>query len=130
MSTMDLIKHLYEHYTRISSMDMTVKNARLRVSYNAKEPLESLIERINECADFATADSEPVLEAQLVCIAYGMVAKTGKYPEDCRAWRNQDDNSWTSFQSHFIKAQDDNRERQQTSRMGGYGANNLFSAVT
>ena len=75
--------------------------------------------------DFSTAAREPVSETQLVRITYGLVAETGHYPEDCRAWRNQDDKSWTTFQAHFIEAQADLRERQQTSRQGGYGANNL-----
>ena len=75
--------------------------------------------------DFATADGDPVSETQLVRIAYGLVAETGQYPEDCRAWRNQDDKSCTIFHAHLIEAQDNLRERQQTSRQGGYGANNL-----
>ena len=60
-----------------------------------------------------------------VRIAYVLVAETGQYPEDCRAWRNQDDKSWTYFQYHFIESQADLRERHKTSRQGGYGAKNL-----
>ena len=64
-------------------------------------------------------------ETQLLRIAYGLVAETGEYPEYCRPWRNQDGKFWTTFQAHFIEAQSDLRERQKTSRQGGYGANNL-----
>ena len=53
------------------------------------------------------------------------MTETGQYPEDCRAWRNQDDKSWTAFQPHVIEAQADLRERQQNSRQGGYRSNNL-----
>ena len=53
------------------------------------------------------------------------MVETGQYPEDCRAWRNQDDKSWTAFQAHPIEAQANLRERQKTSRQDGYGANNL-----
>ena len=59
-STMDLIKHIYEHYARISLSDMAANDERLRGSCNADEPLESLIERLNKCTDFATAAGEPV----------------------------------------------------------------------
>ena len=104
---------------------MAANDERLQSSYNAKTPLKSLIERLNECADFATAARESVLETQLVRIAYELVAETGQYPEDCRAWRNQDDKSSTYFQSHFIEEQADLRERRKTSRQGGYGVNNL-----
>ena len=68
---------------------------------------------------------EPVSDTQLVRITYGLVAETGQYPEDCRAWRNQDEKSWTTFQAHFIEAQAELRERQKTSRQGGYGSKNL-----
>ena len=44
---------------------------------DSEEQLESLIERLNECAYFATAASEPVSETQLVRIAYGLVDETG-----------------------------------------------------
>ena len=54
-----------------------------------------------------TAAGEPVSETQQVRIVYGLAAKTGQYPEDSRAWRNQDDKSWTTLKSHFIEAQAD-----------------------
>ena len=75
---MDFLTHLYKNYARISPLDMAVNNERLQASYNAKEPLKSLIKRLNECADFATAAGEPVSETQLFRIAYGLVAKTGQ----------------------------------------------------
>ena len=84
-STMKLINHLYKQYARISSMGMAANDEIIRASYNSKEPLESLTERLNECADFVTAASEPVSETQLVRITYVLVAETGQYPEDCRA---------------------------------------------
>ena len=64
----------YKHYARISPSDMVANDERLQASYNTEKPLKSLIERLNECADFATAAGEPVLETQLVRIAYGLVA--------------------------------------------------------
>ena len=66
---MELIAHLYENYTLISSTDMAVNDEIIRATYNADKPLESLIERLNECADFANAASETVSETQLVHIA-------------------------------------------------------------
>ena len=122
---MDLLTHIYDHYARISPSGMAANDERLGASYNAEEPLESLTKRLDECADFAMAAGEPVSETRIARIAYGLVTETGQYPEDCRSWKNQDDKSWTTFQDNFIEAQADLRERQQTSRQGGYRANNL-----
>ena len=90
---------------------MAANDERLQASCNTEEPLEILIKRINECTDFATEAREPVSKTQLVRIAYGLVAETGQYPEDCRTWRNQDENSCTTFQAHFIEEQANLRER-------------------
>ena len=42
-STMDLIKHLYKHYSHIFLSYMAENYEITQVSYNAEEPLESLI---------------------------------------------------------------------------------------
>ena len=61
-STMDLLNHLYQHYAHISLTDTVANDERLQASYNSEDPLEILIKRLNECVDFATAASKPVLE--------------------------------------------------------------------
>ena len=66
---MDLLTHLYKDYANISPSGMAENDERLRAAYNAEEPLESLIKRLDECTDFATEDRKPVSETQLVRIA-------------------------------------------------------------
>ena len=122
---MDLIQHLYSHYARISDTVILANDEQLRYPYNAEEPLEGIIDRINKCADFAMASSEPVSETKLIHIACGLVAETGQYPENCWEWRMQENKSWTAFQAHLIKAQSDPQERQNTSCQGRYRSNNL-----
>ena len=69
------------------------------------------------------------METHLFHIAYGLVAKMGKYPENFRVWRTQDEKSLISFQAQIIKAQSNLQERQQTSRQGGYGANQMGGTI-
>ena len=76
--TLDLIQNLYTHYTRISSTDMLADDERLQPHCNTEEPLEGLIERLNECAEFAAKASELVSETQLLHVAYRLVAETGQ----------------------------------------------------
>ena len=83
-TTQDLIQNLYTHYSRISATYMAAYKYRLLPPYNEEEPLERLIERINDCTEFAAASSEPVLETQLVRIANIIVSETGKHTKDCR----------------------------------------------
>ena len=70
---MDIITHLYDKYAHISATNMAENHERLRASYNVEESLESLIKMLNKCADFTTASRTPVLETQLVCIAYVLI---------------------------------------------------------
>ena len=55
---------------------MPENDERVWAPYNMEEPLESLIERLNECTDFATSASDPVSETQLAHITYGLVMET------------------------------------------------------
>ena len=77
---MDLLTYLYKNYARMSSLDMASNDERIQEYYNAKEPLDILVKRLDQYADFVTAVREPVSETQLACITYGMVEETGQYP--------------------------------------------------
>ena len=46
-STMELLKHLYEHYTRIYFTGMTENYERLCASYIVEELLDGLIKILN-----------------------------------------------------------------------------------
>ena len=60
---------------------MAANDKRLRSPYNTEEPLKILIKMFNECADFATAASNPVLETHIVPITYVLLVETGQFPE-------------------------------------------------
>ena len=124
-TTMELIQNIYAKYARIYATYMAANNERLRSPYNGKEQLEGLIKRLNKCAGFGAEANELVSETQLARITYGLVSDMFQYPKDCWAWRTLDNKYWTDFQAHFIKAQADIQERQQTSRQGRYVSNNL-----
>ena len=58
---------------------MAVKQNCFYSPYNLKEPLETIIERLDECADFAVAMSEPVTDTQLVYVVYRIFPENGIY---------------------------------------------------
>ena len=64
-----IIHNLYTQYSRISVTDMSANDERIQPTYDADEPLEGLIESLNECADFTATANGPILETQLVRIA-------------------------------------------------------------
>ena len=126
-----LLSHLYAHYAQILATYLAENGRNIRETYNPDEPLENLYTRVNECIDYTTVAGEPINEGQVVRIAYGIVAETGKFQEDCRTWRSksEQEKTWASFQAHFIEAQADLRELQQTSRQGGYHTRTANNAM-
>ena len=47
-TTLNIITHIYTHYTRISVTDMLANDKKLLSRYNAKELLGGITERLNE----------------------------------------------------------------------------------
>ena len=111
-------------------VDLEENDRKLRETYNPDKPLKSLYVRLNECVDYVTVAGEPITEGQVVRISYSLVAETGKFQEYYQTLcaKLEQENTWTLFQVHFIKAHADLRERQQTSQKGEYHtgtANNI-----
>ena len=113
-TTLTIVIHLYVNYARIFATDLADNDKNLREPCNSDEPLKSLYTRLNECDDYATAVGEPIIEGQVIHIAYSLVTETGQFQEYCRTWcsKSELENTCTQFQAHFIKAQADLRERQ------------------
>ena len=65
---------------------MTANDNKLQSPYNVEETLGSLINKFNECEDFAASAGEPSTDIQLFRIAYGLVAETSEYAEYCQVW--------------------------------------------
>ena len=88
-TTLALITHIYYHYDRISATDMAENNENLRSCYNAEDPLEGLVERLNKCVELTEASGNLFTETQLIFIVYRLVAETRQYPEYCWLYRTQ-----------------------------------------
>ena len=71
---------------------------------------------------YTTAADDPITEGQVVRISYILVVETGRFQEECRTRQAklEPEKTWTTFQAHFIEAQVDLQERQQTYRQVGY----------
>ena len=78
--TLALLTHLYTNYACISATYVAASNKNILSQYKLEDPLEGIIERLNEYADFAAAASEPVTDTQIFHITYELVVETGHYP--------------------------------------------------
>ena len=78
--------------------------------------------RLNECADYTTASRKPITKVNIDRIALVLLAETGKFQEYCRTWwaKLEAEKPWMDFQAHFIEAQANLHEQQQTYHQEGY----------
>ena len=58
----------------------------MRVDYDVNQPMEVLIEQINNAVNVATEADNPYLAEQVVTTAYNLVFKTGMFADNCKLW--------------------------------------------
>jgi hypothetical protein len=82
-----------------------------------------VIERVNNCIDFAEEAGSEFSEAQIMNHVLVIVAKTGLYTDDLKVWkkRDEDDKTWSEFQDFMLNAQTELRQQKATSNQMGYG---------
>jgi hypothetical protein len=126
VTTLMMLKHLYDSYARISEGDLEENDARMKADYDVNQPIEVLIDQIDDTVDMAAAAENPYTPEQVVTIAYTLVFKTGMFADDCKLWRRQATNTktWTEFKRVFTLAHQELRESTQTAHKSGFHSAN------
>ena len=62
----------------------------MRADYGVNQPMEVLIDKINDAMDIAAAANNPYSAEKLVTAAYNLVFKTGMFADDCKMRRRHD----------------------------------------
>ena len=82
VTTKEMLVHLYLAYAKISDGDLEDNDKRMRADYDVNQPMEVLIEQIDDAVDIAAADKNPYSAEQVVTAAYNLVFKTGIFAND------------------------------------------------
>jgi hypothetical protein len=124
-TTLQLLSHLYATYGRLSPADLQANDARLRTGYDPNQPIEALIDQVEDAVSLAAAANTPYTAGQIVSIAYTHVFATGMFPEACREWRRRplQEQTWVNFKTDFAIAHQEYRESQTTNQAGYHNAN-------
>ena len=99
----------------------------MRANYNVNQPMEVLIEKIDDAIDIAAAVNNPYLAEQVVTANYNLVFKLGMFASNCKIWCRRDsaNKTFPYFRTYFTVANQELRKLQQTSHGVGYhSANN------
>jgi hypothetical protein len=130
VTTLQMITHLYTSYAKISESDLEENDARMKADYDVNQPIEVLIDQIDDAVDMAAAGKTPYTPEQVVTIAYTLIFKTGLFADDCKIWRRRTtvEKTWTEFKRVFTLAHQELRESTHTSKGSGFHSAN--NAVT
>ena len=69
-TTRTILDHMYATYANISSSDLQDNDAKLRAPYDAKFPIEALIDQVEGAIEYAAAGNTPYTPLQVVGITY------------------------------------------------------------
>ena len=67
--TLQMLTHLYAAYTKITEGDLEENDKRMRADYDVNQPMEFIIEQIDDAVDMAAASDNPYSTEQVVTTA-------------------------------------------------------------
>jgi hypothetical protein len=123
ISPSTMLTHLFTNYRKITPEDIVQNENRLNEPWDGAEPFENIIERVEECIEFAKEAARPYTPDQILDRVLCIVSKTGLYHDDLKEWKKKPiaDKTWPNFKTYMVEAQTSNREMQQNNKQAGYG---------
>ena len=127
-TTRTILDHLYATYVNISSTDLQENDNVFRTPYNINQPIETLIDRVKNCGDYATPGNTPYSLEQVISIAFQFIYHTGLFVDDCKAWKrlHTQQKNWFGFKTFFATAHKKWQESQSTTTGSEFHSANLL----
>jgi hypothetical protein len=85
----DLLKYLFDTYGKIMPEDVLDNEKKFTEDWDGDDAFEMVIERINNCIEFAKEAESAYTDKQIMDRALAIVAKTGLYSNDLKTWRKR-----------------------------------------
>lgn len=118
-----ILAHLFKEYGDIGPKELQVNEARLNEAWDGVEPWEIVMQRVEECIDYAGHAERPYTPAQILAKIELIVSECGLYHEDLREWDKKATaaKTYAAFNTHILSAHRANRKRNGTAKQQGYG---------
>jgi hypothetical protein len=127
-TSLQLLTHLLTYYAMIAPTELTQNYERLNTPYDPNQPIETLLQQIQDARAFAVAGGHPYGAAMIVNVAYTLVFNTGLFPDACRAWqlRAIAGKMWAQFKLDFSTAHSELRLTNQNAQQSGFHSANMM----
>jgi hypothetical protein len=102
----EMLDHLFLTYGNITAVDLENNFEQMRKAWDPRQPVETLLKQIQDCADFSEAGGVLIGHPQKINVGYVKIFSTCNFMSACRRWNEKDtaDKTWANFKVHFAAA--------------------------
>jgi hypothetical protein len=127
ISARDMLDHLFITYGNITAVDLEINFENMHRAWDPQQPVESLFNHIQYCADYSEAGGILIGHPQEIKAGYAKIFATGHFMSACRRWNEKHhiEKTWTQFKSHFATAHRQHKQMQgESAATAGYHSSN------
>jgi hypothetical protein len=127
-TSLQCVSHLLTYYALIAPTELRKNCERLNAPYDHKQPIETLIQKIQDARAFAVAGGQSYCNAMVVNLAFTLVFNTRLFPDYCRTWqaRAVAEKTWVKFELDFTAARREFRVSNQTVQQSVFHSANMM----
>jgi hypothetical protein len=85
----DLLQYLFDTYGKITPEDLIENEKKLTKEWDGNEAFELIIERVNDCIEFAKEAGDKFTDTQIMNRTFIIISKTGLYNDDLKEWKKR-----------------------------------------
>jgi hypothetical protein len=127
ISARDMLDHLFGTYGNITAVDLEINFEHMRRAWDPQQPVESLFNQLQDCADYSEAGCVLIGHPQQINFGYAKIFATGHFMSACRRWNEKllVDKTWAQFKAHFSATYRQHKQMQgESAAPAGYHSAN------
>jgi hypothetical protein len=127
ISARGMLDQLFETNGSITAVDLKINFENRRRAWDPQQPVESLFNQTQDCADYSEAGGVLIGHPQHINVGYAKMFETGNFMSACRQWNEKHniEKSWTQFKSHFAATHRQHKQMQgESAATVGYHSSN------
>jgi hypothetical protein len=119
----DMLDHLFFSYGSITDVDLEHNWENMCKSWYIQQPVESILNNIQDCVYYAESGGIAISEAQKLQTEYAKIFATGIFHSSFRHWNGRipAEQTWNAFKTHFAISYRQHKQMQdKTAAASGY----------
>jgi hypothetical protein len=114
ISVRDMLDHLFSTYSNSTTVDLEINFEHICRAWDPQQPVESLFNQIQDCADYSEAGGILIGHPQQINVGYAKIIATWHFMSACRRWNEKPltEKTWAQFKAHFSAAHRHHKQMQ------------------